>query len=104
MLVLIISLIATIFKTSLQLYYGDSTPHKLIFENFWTSLIANFGGKPKPSKIDQRLTYKLVIFITLLGGSLVFMFYKSYLSAVLTISLKKFPFNDMEGLSKTSWR
>ena len=102
MLVLLISLIATIFKTFLQLYYGSPTLH--LFENFWTSFIANFGGLPKPSKIDQRLTYKIVIFITLLGGFLVFIFYKSYLNAVFTISLKKFPFNDMEGLSKTNLR
>ena len=77
-------------------------------ENFldflWTSFIAFFGGKPSTTKIDSKQSYRSIIFISLLSGLIVFVFYKGYLSAELSVRIKKFPFTDLKSLSKTDWR
>ena len=82
--------------------------HKLklsnIFGFIWTSLIIYCGGKPNKTSIDTRKTYKAVIFISLLGGAIIWMAYRSYLTAELSVILKKYPFNDLESLSKSNWR
>ena len=42
--------------------------------------------------------------MSLLSGLIVFVFYKGYLSAELSVRIKKFPFTDLKSLSKTDWR
>ena len=42
--------------------------------------------------------------MSLLAGLIVFVFYKGYLSAELSVRIKKFPFTDLNSLSKTDWR
>ena len=74
------------------------------FDFLWTSFIAFFGGKPTATKIDSKKSYRSIIFISLLAGSIVWIFYRAYLTAELAIRIKKYPINDMESLSKTDWR
>ena len=74
------------------------------FDFLWTSFIAFFGGKPTATKIDSKKSYRSIIFISLLSGSIVWIFYRAYLTAELAIRIKKYPINDMESLSKTDWR
>ena len=70
----------------------------------WTSFTAFFGGKPSTTKIDSKQSYRSIIFISLLPGLIIFIFYKGYLSAELSVRIKKFPFTDLKSLSKTDWR
>ena len=70
----------------------------------WTSFIAYLGSKPKETQIDSKKSYKVLVFVSLLSGTVVWIAYKSYLKAEFAVSLKKHPFNDMESLSKTDWR
>ena len=42
--------------------------------------------------------------MSLLAGLTVFVFYRGYLSAELSVRIKKFPFTDLKSLSKTDWR
>ena len=70
----------------------------------WSSFTANFGGKPSGSPIDLKKPYKIIVFISLLGGVVIWIAYRSFLCAELSIVEEKLPFKDLESLSKTTWR
>ena len=84
--------------------YYDSFDVLEFLSAIWTSFIAYFGGKPTNKSIDNQTTYKIVLFTSLLCGSLVWMFYRGYLSSNLSFTIKKLPFTDLKSLSKTNWR
>ena len=71
---------------------------------FWTSFIVYFGGKPTNTAIDSKRPYKILIFSSLLGGVIIWIYFRSRLTAELSVVLKKYPFNDMESFSETDWR
>ena len=90
---------------SILLYRYKSTLNIQGFVGFiWTSFIAFFGGPPKPTAIDKKFLYKIVVFTSLLSGSIFWMSYRGTLQAELSVSQKKYPFKDIIGLSKTNWR
>jgi hypothetical protein len=66
--------------------------------------MANFGGKPVPSKFDTIQSYRFIIFTSLLAGTVVWISYRASLTSELSVEKKKFPFNDLESLSKTEYR
>ena len=102
-MILCTSLVFATFKSGLLMIF-----HKLkisnIFGFIWTSLNVYFGGKPSNTSIDSRRTYKAVVFVSLLSGVIIWMAYRSFLTAELSVIIKKYPFNDLESLSKTNWR
>ena len=65
--------------------------------------MANFGGRPFPLKIDILNSYKSLVFTSLLGGVIIWIFYRGQLTSKLSVKLKKYPFNDLESLSKTNY-
>ena len=70
----------------------------------WTSFIGFFGGKPNPTKMDKLQAYKITIFISLLCGTVVWIAYRSYLTAELSVMIKSYPFHDLDSFSNTNWR
>jgi hypothetical protein len=66
--------------------------------------MANFGGKPVPSKFDTIQSYRFVIFTSLLAGTVVWISYRASLTSELSEAKKKLPFNDLESLSNTDYR
>ncbi len=70
----------------------------------WTSFIANFGGKPTSKSIDSKPAYKILIFSSLIGGFVIWVAFRSRLTAELAVIIKKYLFTDMESFSKTDWR
>ena len=74
------------------------------FDHIWTSFSAFFGDEPTSTPMDTKSSYKTAIVATLLCGTVVWTSYNARLTAELTVSVKKLPFHDMEGLSKTKWR
>ena len=103
-MVIIISIAIAAIK-SLILYFTENSILLLDGICFlWTSFIANFSGKPTPTKIDKKRSYKAIVFTSLLSGVLLWISYRSMLSAALTVTYKKFPFDDMESFSRTDWR
>ena len=102
-MILSTTLVFASLKSMLLLKY-----HQLKLLNFlgfvWTSFIAHLGSKPKETLIDSKKSYKVLVFISLVSGMVVWIAYKSFLKAEFAVSLKKHPFNDMESLSKTDWR
>jgi hypothetical protein len=75
-----------------------------ITSRFWTCLMANFGGKPGPSKLDSKQSYRLIIVISLLTGSVIWISYRAFLTSKLSVAKKVLPFNDMESLANTNYR
>ena len=70
----------------------------------WTSFISYLGGKPTKSPIDSKESYKTVIFTSLICGLVIWICYRAYLTAELSITEKSYPFSDMHSFSKTNWR
>ena len=89
---------------SLIMYFDASSRIIQICNFLWTSMIANFGGKPSICQLNQRKSYKFIIFISLLCGNIVWIFYRSQMNAVLSIRSKSMPFNDFNSFAKTDWR
>ena len=101
--ILIATLGVAFFKISLLKFHASLKATDVV-SFLWTSFIAFFGGKPTPTAIDSKRSYKAVVFTSLLAGVVMWIAYRSYLSAALAISFKSYPFTDMESLSKTDWK
>ena len=71
---------------------------------FLASLLANFGGAHFGSKMDQINSNKLVVFIILLSGVVIWTYYQASLTSKLAIKLEKYPFNDLLSFSQTNYR
>ena len=74
------------------------------FDHIWVSFSGFIGGKPTPTPIDKKASYKTTIIATLLCGTVIWIAYRARLNAELAVHEKKYPFNDMETFSKTNWR
>ena len=96
-------MIVAIFKTMLLSIFSKFKG-SLFISFIWTSLNPIVGGKPGPSQLDSKITYKAIVFISLLGGLIIWIAYRSFLTAALSVVEKKYPFNDLESLSKTNWK
>ena len=70
----------------------------------WTSFNAFFGGIPSETSIDNKRTYKLTVFISLLSGLIIWIAYQSSLTSELAVVREILPFSDLEGLAKSSWK
>ena len=103
MIIGIISILTALIKLVIFSYNGSI--HILdFFPALWTSFISFFGGKPTGKSIDSKKTYRIIIFTSLLSGTIVWIMYRSYLTSELSIIQKVYPFTDMNGFSETSWR
>ena len=71
----------------------------------WNSFIANLGGKPNifPS-LDSRKSYKIIVFISLLCGTMTWISYRARMNAVLSIRSKPLPFTDLDSMAETDWK
>ena len=65
-----------------------------IFGFLWYSSTVCFGGEPSGTAIDSRITYKIIDFVSLLGGITIWISYQSCLTAKLAVDIKKYPFNE----------
>ena len=74
------------------------------FDDIWTSFSIFWGGRPIPTPIDKKSSYKIMIMATLLCGTVIWIAYRAELNSKLAVLEKKYPFNDMESFSKTNWR
>ena len=104
MMLLAITIIITLNKLILLKFYECQYIVQNIFESFWTSIKAFFGGKPDSSLIDTKQSYKMVIFISLLCGLFVWQSYRAHLTAELAVYMKAYPFKNLNSISKTNWR
>ena len=73
-----------------------------VFGIYWETFVANFGGSSDSS--DMRDSYKILTFITLFFGNVVWMGYQASLTVDLTTPIAKLPFRDIEGLIESNWK
>ena len=70
----------------------------------WSSLKAFFGVPPLQNKFSLRDSYRLIVFVSLLFGQIVWVSYNAFLTSELAITEESLPFKDLESLSETDWR
>ena len=70
---------------------------------FWTSLMANFGGTSFESKVTNYNSFRGLVFISLIGGSIIWTAYSASLVSELAVKVIEFPFDDLKSLSKTEY-
>ena len=68
----------------------------------WITAIANFGGKP--SKPTKNWPGKITIFTILLAGSIIWISFRSMLTASLSVVTQKKPFNSLETFLQSDYR
>ena len=78
----------TVFKSSIS-YKFSKLKLSNIIGFLWYSYIVYFGGKPSGTAIDSKRTYKFIVFVSLLGGIIIWISYRSFLTAELAINIKK---------------
>ena len=75
---------------------------KNFISHYWIALKSNFGGKP--SSVHKNNSYQIAVFVCLLSGSIVWIFYRAFLTPELSIIKLKQPFNDLESLLASDYR
>ena len=70
---------------------------------FWTSFMTNFGGKSFETKVTNYNSFKGLVFISLIGGSIIWIAYSASLVSKLAVEVIKFPFDDLKSLSKSEY-
>ena len=70
----------------------------------WSAMKSIFGGKVNNSDIDSGITQSIILFIWSLCGSVIWIYYRSQITALLSISNPNKPFNDLESMANTNWR
>ena len=71
----------------------------------WSSIKSLFGGRCS-GKWDPNTStsYKLMLFMWSLFGTLIWICYRSQLTAIFSASHTTYPFQDLESLAETNWR
>ena len=70
----------------------------------WSTMKPIFGGKVLNPDIDSGIAQSIIIFIWSLCGSVIWMYYRSQITALLSISNPSKPFHDLESMGNTNWR
>ena len=99
---LTIILIAILKSILLFVHHVPTVIDSLAF--VWTTFVTFFGGEMTPTKIDSKLSYKIMVYFSFLCGIVLWGSYNAALTAKLSVTFKKYPFFDMDSLSKTNWR
>jgi hypothetical protein len=95
---------AIIYFIAVALECRDPMTPKQIPGKLWTCLMVYMGGKHGPSKLDSVQSYKVIIFTSLISGTVVWISYRAFLTSELALATKVFPFHDFESLANTNYR
>ena len=77
-----------------KLKYTRMIMLKHFISHYWIAFKSNFGGKP--ALVHKNNSYQIAVFVCLLAGSVVWIFYRAFLTSELSIIKFKQPFNDLE--------
>ena len=75
---------------------------KSFISHYWIALKSNFGGKP--ASVHKNNSYQIAVFVCLLAGSIVWIFYRAFLTSELSIIKWKQPFNDLESFLASDYK
>ena len=101
----LVSLVVSFFLTLIEIFFCSKDQGFLPVDyltNLWVAIKANAGGKP--SKLQKNTVHRIVLFDCLLVGSVIWMAYRASFTSELSVRKLILPFNDLESLSKTSYR
>ena len=70
----------------------------------WSAMKSIFGGKVSNPDIDSGITQSIILFVWSLCGSVIWIHYRSQITALLSISNPNKPFHDLESMANTNWR
>ena len=73
-------------------------------QHAWISFTTFFGGTDGHYKDTRKLSNRVVLLSSMLGGLVIWLSYNGYLTADLLAIENRYPFNDLESLSKSNWR
>ena len=73
-------------------------------KSIWCAMKPIFGGKVSNPKIDSGISQNIILFIWSLCGSVIWIYYRSQITALLSISNPSKPFKDLESMANTNWR
>ena len=97
-------LIIALFKLLTMRELQDKIKIAKVLDTIWTSFAAYFGGSFSETKITERKSYKIIVFVSLLSGYIIWASYQAMLTSELATKSNFMPFDDFESLSKTDWR
>ena len=75
---------------------------KSFTSHYWIAFKSNFGGKP--ASVHKNNSYQVAVFVCLLAGSIVWIFYRAFLTSELSIVKRKQPFNDLESFLASDYK
>ena len=75
-----------------------------MFEYFILSVTANLGHYFSFIKGTKSLSYKIILFISLLSGNILWMAYQGSLTSELANVKLQLPFVDLKSLSESDWK
>ena len=104
MTVLLTGTIFALMKLFFLRIIGSNNVRSFGFDHIWTSFSGFFGGKPAATVIDSKQFYRVTTVVSLLCGTVIWISYRSGLTAELSVTFKVYPFTDMVSFSKTNWR
>ena len=73
-----------------------------IFEAFWSSFATYCGGyflSKESNNANEKLSYKIIVFTSLLCGNIVWLGYQAFLFAELAVFREVYPFSDLGKIS-----
>ena len=76
----------------------------ICLESIWCTMKSILGGKTSNPKIDFGISQNIILFIWSLCGSVIWIYYRSQITALLSISNPSKPFHDLESMANTNWR
>ena len=103
-LIVVAAMISLIF-TGIEFLFDLTKEQACFFQylkNFWIALKANAGGKP--SSIPKNNVYQIILFVSLLAGTIVWIVYRASFTSELSVVKMKLPFNDLETLSQSDYK
>ena len=99
--------IISCFLTGIEGYFclngHQESCYRGYLKNLWTAFKANFGGKPTLIHTNVA-TYRIVVFLCLLTGVVVWIAYRAEFTSVLSIKKLNLPFNSLEGLLESDYK
>ena len=72
--------------------------------NIWQAFTANFGGKLLKYNIGYIASYKTLLFFVFLDGVVMWISYRAFLFSELSTPHFKYPFDDLDSLSKSGYK
>ena len=103
--VILVAMVISLLLTFMEIFFNLTNNKSWFFtylRNLMISMKANAGGKP--SSVKKNTSHRIVLFVCLFIGTIVWMAYRASFTSELSVTKLKLPFNDLEGLHKSNFK